>query len=598
MPEPFDTSHAPFDCLTASQVKQCRQALDVAYFRRGDTLIQPGDTGEQLFIIIKGSVEEVSEDGKEVFSHYTTDDLFDVPALLNGTAKHRYRALEDTLCHLLPAEVFLAIYHHNHAFRGYFDTNLQRRQALMVQARQQQNLAEFMLTRIDDSNIQPALCVSPDVPLYAATAQMKAERCDCALVDDENGDCGIITRTNLLHALVLEGYDQSVPVGEVATRPVISVERGDFLFHAMIKMTRQRVKRVRVVNEHGNTAGMLDLPQVLSLFSTHSHVLNLQIARAQTIDELVIAANSQSKLVHTLFNNGIHTRFVMQLIATVNEQIMEKAFRLLVPEAYQSQCCLVVMGSEGRGEQVLKTDQDNALILADDLNWPDCQQVMETFSYTLYQLGYPPCPGHVMVSNPKWVKTATQWQQTVRNLAQSANHQSVMDLAILADSQPIAGDLSLIDAIQSPLNDTLTDNMLTLNTFVRPALAFRVPLTVFGSLKSSKEGLDIKKGGIFPIVHGVRTMSLEKGVRHTNTFERLEQLANLGALAEETAENLSEALKLFIRLRLRQQLSGEPQSNYLDVAHLPSSERDLLRHGLHVVKKFKESLAFHYHVRD
>lgn len=598
MPEPFDTSQPPFDCLTPAQAKQCRQALDVGYFRRGDSLIHAGDTGEQLFIIIKGSVEEVSEDGKEVFSHYTSEDLFDVPTLVHGTAKHQYRALEDTLCHLLPAEVFLAIYHSNQDFRDYFETNLQRRQALMVQARQQQNLAEFMLTRIDDSNIQPALCISPTLTIKAATAQMKAERCDCALVTFDDGDCGIITRTNLLHALVLDDYDQSAHVGEVATRPVVSVERGDFLFHAMISMTRQRVKRVRVVGQQGQTAGMLDLPQVLSLFSTHSHVLNLQIARAQTIDELVIAANSQSKLVHTLFNNGIHTRFVMQLIATVNEQIMEKAFRLLVPENYQNQCCMVVMGSEGRGEQVLKTDQDNALILADDLDWPDCQQVMAAFSHTLYQLGYPPCPGNVMVSNPKWVKTASQWQQTVRNLVQSANEQSVMDLAILADSQAIAGDLSLINAIQTPLHEALSDNMLALNTFVRPALAFRVPLTVFGSLKSSKEGLDIKKGGIFPIVHGVRTMSLEKGITETNTFERLARLAQLGTLADETAENLSEALKLFIRLRLRQQLRGEQQSNRLDVADLPSSERDLLRHGLHVVKKFKQSLAFHYHVRD
>ncbi|WP_025738544.1 DUF294 nucleotidyltransferase-like domain-containing protein [Salinivibrio socompensis] len=598
MPEPFDTAHPPFDYLTPTQAKQCRQALDVGYFRRGDTLIHAGDTGEQLFIIIKGSVEEVSEDGKEVFSHYTSDDLFDVPALVQGTAKHQYRALEDTLCHLLPAEAFLAIYHNNPDFRGYFETNLQRRQALMVQARQQQNLAEFMLTRIDDSNIQPALCVSPDLTLQAATVQMKGERCDCALVNFDDGECGIITRTNLLHALVLDGHDQSVPVGEIATRPVVSVEHGDFLFHAMISMTRRRVKRVRVVDNQGQTAGMLDLPQVLSLFSTHSHVLNLQIARAQTIDELVVAANSQSKLIHTLFNNGIHTRFVMQLIATVNEQIMEKAFRLQVPEAFQQRCCLVVMGSEGRGEQILKTDQDNALILADDLNWPECQHIMDIFSQTLYQLGYPPCPGNVMVSNPKWVKTASQWQQAVRNLAHSANEQSVMDLAILADSHPIAGDLTLIDAIQLSLSNTLTDNMLTLNTFVRPSLAFRVPLTVFGSLKSSKEGLDIKKGGIFPIVHGVRTMSLEKGITETNTFDRLEQLAKLGTLADETAENLSEALKLFIRLRLRQQLDGEQQSNCLDVAHLPASERDLLRHGLHVVKKFKQSLAFHYHVRD
>lgn len=95
----------------------------------------------------------------------------------------------------------------------------------------------------------------------------------------------------------------------------------------------------------------------------------------------------------------------MELIAAVNEQIIEKAFELVVPPALHDQCCLVVLGSEGRGEQILKTDQDNALIIQDGLEWHQCQPIMETLTHTLLQLGYPLCPGKVMVNNPKWVRS-------------------------------------------------------------------------------------------------------------------------------------------------------------------------------------------------
>lgn len=143
------------------------------------------------------------------------------------------------------------------------------------------------------------------------------------------------------------------PVGEIATFPVLHVDEGDFLFNAMVMMTRQRIKRVMVCL--GNQAvGLLSLIQILSAFSTHSHVLTLAIARAASIDELALAANKQRELVESLMSRGVRTRFVMELIAAVNEQIIEKAFELVVPPALHDQCCLVVLGSEGRGEQILK----------------------------------------------------------------------------------------------------------------------------------------------------------------------------------------------------------------------------------------------------
>lgn len=603
MPDKFDTSLPPFNHLSEHQQQQLRDALDVAYFRAGDSIIEADETCQQLYIIIKGSVEERAADGREIFAHYTADDLFDVRAQLDQRSRHQYRALEDTLCYLLPRAHFIALYQSNPQFAAYFDGNLAQRQQLLDEAHQQQNLAEFILTKISDDNIQPCLIVPHDTDLTAVTQAMRDQGVDAALVRlNATPQYGIVTRTNLLHAVLLDRLPATTPVSRVATTPVISVHKGDFLFNAMLAMTRHKVKRVQVLDGN-DVAGMLDLTQVLSLFSTHSHVLTLRIARAKTIDELALAAGSQHRLVETLFNNGIHTLFVMELIATVNEQIIEKAFQLVVPAAMHDRCCLVVMGSEGRGEQILKTDQDNALILQDGINWPDCSRVMTQLTQTLHQLGYPLCPGKVMVNNPHWVKTQSEWLHTISDFARLGTEDAMMELAILADSHAVAGNRALLSPLQTHLHQLLADQELLLATFTRPALKFSVPLTLFGKLKAGKEGLDIKRSGIFPIIHGVRALALEHAIESNNTFARIDQLTRRRVLEPETASNLSEALKLFIKLRLRQQLGQrqEPQrglQQHLELGGLSRAERDLLRHSLHVVKKFKEWLGYHYQIRD
>lgn len=600
MTAPFNSTQPPFDRLSASQQKQLANALDVAYFRHGEVLIDAGSHCNHLYIMIKGSVEESSPDGSEIYAHYTGDDLFDVRAQLEPRCRHRYTALEDTLCYLLPQALFLDLYHDNPQFAAYFDNNLARRQQLIETAQHQQNLAEFILTKIDDSNIQPCLLLPRSCSLRAATEQLQQQRMDAALVEAGDGHpYGIITRTNLLHAVMLDHLPPEAAVGHVATAPVISVNKGDYLFNAMLAMTRHKVKRVSV-HDGDQLAGMLDLTQVLSLFSTHSHVLTLRIARATSIDELALAAGSQQRLVETLFNNGIHTRFVMELIATVNEQIIEKAFRLVVPHDWQSHCCLIVMGSEGRGEQILKTDQDNALIVEDGIDWPTLPDVMATLTHTLNQLGYPLCPGKVMVNNPKWVKSQHAWRQALTEMAAKGTEQAMMDLAILTDSHAIAGNVALLAPLKQQLHQQMAENELLLATFTRPALHFNVPLSLFGKLKTGKDGLDIKQGGIFPIVHGCRALALESRVHDTNTFLRLEQLVARKILEPSTASNLNEALKLFIKLRLRQQLDQPTggMQQHLDVNRLTRTDRDLLRHSLHVVKKFKEWLGYHYQIRD
>lgn len=608
MPDKFNMHSPPFDRLDERQQNKLRASLDVAYYRDKETLLATGGESQHLHILIKGAVEERSDNGEEVFAHYANDDLFDVRALFEGKVRHHYVALEDTLAYLLPKAIFLELYNENGQFAAYFDNNLAKRQQLIEAAQQQQNLAEFILTKVDRDIYHPPMILSPEQPLNEVTQVLKHNGIDAALVRLHDDDprlaeqpnqlpFAIVTRTNMLHAVMLDEHPLDTQVSAIATFPVVHIDDGDFLFNAMIKMTRNRMKRVMVADGK-EAVGMLDMTQILSAFSTHSHVLTLSIARASSIEELALASNRQRHLVDSLLGNGIRTRFIMELISAVNEQIIEKAFELIVPPALHDHCCLVVLGSEGRGEQILKTDQDNALIIRDGLEWHQCDTVMAQLTHTLQQLGYPLCPGKVMVNNPKWVKSQSDWQTTLTRWSKPSSAEQVMDLAIFTDAHAVAGNKTLLTPVRQHLKGLMLNNMLALQDFTRPALQFSLPLTLFGNVKSDKQGVDLKSGGIFPIVHGIRTLALEYGLEENNTFDRIEALRTKRILEPDTADNLNEALKLFFKLRLSQQVANQHSHNRINLKLLERTERDLLRHSLHVVKKFKQFLGYHYQIRD
>lgn len=336
--------------------------------------------------------------------------------------------------------------------------------------------------------------------------------------------------------------------------------------------------------------GVVELTDVLSHFSSHSHVIGLRVERAQSIAELRAASFGLADLIRGLISTGVKTRFVMELLAALNSQILSKLFDLIVPREVHPHVCLIVMGSEGRGEQIMKTDQDNGLIYRDGLDWPQMHAVMKEFSETLISFGFPPCPGNIMVSNPEWVNSTKQWAEKLTRWSKSFEGEATMKLAIASDSKPVAGNTALFKVARNSFFRRIQDNEIFFAHFAKASLRFDTPLTFFGRLKDSA-GLDIKKAGVFPIVHGVRSIALENKIADTNTFKRLELLVERGVLHKELADNLAEALSYFVQLRLQQQMarySADPAEyekapNEIKIKMLTALERQLLRDALTVV---------------
>lgn len=608
MSNEFDLTHPPFDLLTEDEQQQLLTRLDIGYFSNNEIIIEAGQSSKYVFVLMKGAAAEIDpklQDNADggVIREYVQEDLFGAICIINGTSRYTFRTLEETIAWLIPKAVFEVLMENNPAFAAYFQNSLSEKSRVIESRRSQHqggsDMSSFMLAKVGESVLREPVVLDSGTSILEATRTMREQHSDSLLVR-KGSQFGMVTRTDLLEGVVLNNSSLDADIAELASYNLLTVQKEDFLFNALVMMTRNKIQRV-VVFDGTKLAGLVELTDVLSFFSSQSHVIGLQIERAASLEELARAAKGTTALVSGLVSQGVKIRFAMDLLAALNSRIIAKAFEYIVPAEYHDKVCLIVMGSEGRGEQVLKTDQDNALIIADDLDWPERQKVMDKFTLTLLDFGYPLCKGNIMVSNPEWAMTESAWKKRLKNWSSKVDGTGLMNLAIFIDGLAIAGNSSLFNRVRDNLYAELVGNDVFYSYFAMPIRNFSTPLTFFGGLKRG-DGIDIKKGGVFPIVHGVRTMALQNKIKETNTFLRLEKLVELKVLKKDFAENLAEALSVMSQLRLQQQLKAaeghadDDEANLISAVELNKLDRDLLREALHLVKEFKAVMTHRYHL--
>jgi CBS domain-containing protein len=247
----------------------------------------------------------------------------------------------------------------------------------------------------------------------------------------------------------------------------------------------------------------------------------------------------------------------------------------------------------------MRTDQDNGIILAGPVEGETLDAFRREFSGALESFGFPPCPGNVMVRNPAWSKPLSEYLADFRRWIALPDETAHMNVAIIYDAQAVAGNAQLLDKAKTALVDLIRDEQAFLAHFARAIDAFDTPIGLFNNLVTSEgagDALDLKKGGIFPIVHGVRSMAIAHGILERSTDKRIARLRDLGVLKTEFTNDLSQAFRFLLMLRLDGQLAAAAGASGTLVrpAQLSSMERQLLRDALHVVKEFRDIVRHHF----
>jgi CBS domain-containing protein len=352
--------------------------------------------------------------------------------------------------------------------------------------------------------------------------------------------------------------------------------------------------------DDGKIIGILEQLDLLSYFASHSHLIAMQIEKADSAKELQLIGNDLLSLVKSLSSKGVKVRYIAKLVSELNAKIMKKVFEFSLPEHLREKSVLLIMGSEGREEQLLRTDQDNALIICDDVK-EDFEPYMLDFNAKLQEIGFPQCLGNVMVSNRYWRRSEKGYKALIDSWIDTLNQESLQSLSIFLDAKAVAGDEKLLLHVKDYLYNRFNGHDDNLAHIAKAALEFETPVShIFGFVYGSdehKSEFDIKKGGIFSIVHGIRTLALEYKIQETNTIERIKELNNIGVFDKKFATELMEAFDTLLSVRLHYQLKqADPMksNNFINPKKLEKIERDLLKESFKVVNTFKKFLTFHF----
>ena len=604
MPNAFNFSASPFDCLNTQEQKLVRDSVDIAYFKEGEVVLDIGSTPTHLFIPIKGFVQQL-ENGEEV-AIYGPDDCFDGRGLMAGKVSSQFIASEEVVAYQLAKATVNELISSNTTFSALLFADLSKKLNALAERRNQYEINSLSLALVSQAFLRKANTVDASTDLMSVVKIFNDQRTTHVLVRNalpESKDLGIFTTTNLQRAILAQLTLESTPVGPLSNYKLITVQANVRLYEALAVMIKHSVNRVVVMNQ-SEVVGILEQVDLLSFVANGSSLVVQKILQSKTLEDLKIPAEQITKLISLLHRNGSKVEMIARLVQELNTKLFEKAWSLIASPDLLANSCLFVMGSEGRGEQILKTDQDNGLIVND--NFPIGEQVIsccDQFSAALIDFGYPECPGKIMVNNSAWRMTVKDFSETAKGWLLEPSPESLMNLAIFLDSHPISGDPKLLETVKQALFKLINDNQFLLARFasaiesISSEAGWWNRLLTLGS-DNADHRINLKKAGIFAIVHGIRSLALENHISINSTVGRIQELVQMHKLPKDLAGELVESLHLLMELRLKGGLSeletGKEVSGEIDTSRLSTLERDLLKDSLSVVKRFKLFLRQHF----
>ena len=588
----------PFQVLTSEQMEICIKHMDIAYYPKDSVLINPEKIPNYFFIVIKGSVYEYSVENIPVMD-YHHQDSFDSNSLIYGKCTNIFKVYEDLICYELEKNTFLKLIELNQQFKDYFLNDLVNKIQTLKDKEYTSQLSSFMIAKVEDTLIHEACIIDENTKLIDAIEKSMEYKTSSIIVKKETGEYGIITDSLLKIKVLLEGRDLTIPVKDIAIFPLLTVNNDDYLFEALTVLIKKNIKRIGVTNNKGEMVGILEQIDVLSHFANHTYVVDSKIKKAKNVEDLKAASKALLNIINSLHSKGVKVNHISNLIGQLNTKVYQKLYELVLPKELRDDACFIVMGSEGRNEQIIKTDQDNALVVKDGIDVEQYRPYMNEITNHLIDFGYPSCEGNIMVSNPFWCKTVGEYKNETAKWIESPKMQNYMDLAIFFDSFAVVGNKELLINLKDDLFNKLHDKDVFMAYFAKATLTFDTPNTVTNIMIKSHY-IDIKKVAVFPIVQGIRSLALREKIRETTTIKRIKILEDRKVLEKSKAAELLEAFDVVNTLRLKAQLDniqyGKKINNEIDTHTLGKIERDLLKDSFKIINEFKKFISYTFRI--
>lgn len=607
----------PFSFVTDKELEKIASSVEIQYLEKGETLFRQGAPPSPHFFILKEGEIRLSENqgGKEEVKEYLDEgDVFGVLALLG---KRPYvlnaKISQNSLIYAIPVQVFEEILRSNTRVALYFAAGFASGQVVVRQDLSQGQKARGILKNkardnsllifSDQSEVRYSenvlTCDDSKTVQQAAQLMVDADVSSIIIVDGDLKPIGILTDKDLRIKIIAKALPGNTPVAKVMTSPVITSKKDSGFSDLYLTMIKNRLHHL-VLTEDGS-----DQSAICGIISDHDILLSMGNSPAVLIHGLLntldvkamraIRDRAEQMLAYYL-ENEVAMDFVTSVMTEINDVIIQQALKIAeqsladeYPQMKSVRYCFLALGSEGREEQLLRTDQDNALVYEDveeQLKPVAAEYFLRlgtSVVETLFACGFEPCPGEIMANNPKWVQPSSQWKKYFSTWILTPTQKALLSASIFFDFRPVGGSSGLAEELSLFIYESVKKKPVFLNFLAQNTLATPPPLGFFKNFVVEKSGehrdhFDIKARAIRPLVDLGRLLTLSHGVIGVNnTFRRFERLAELEPDYSELFGQAAKAFEILIRMRAIEGMKNGNDGRFIHPESLGKLQRQLLK---------------------
>jgi len=452
---------------------------------------------------------------------------------------------------------------------------------------------------------EPISCLA-HTPIHIVLETMGRERIGAMVItDSDRHPVGVFTLRDLLEKVALGKADTQASISTVMDESIWALPSGAQGFEAAVLMAREGIRYVLLV-DGGRLAGVISESRLFSVWRGGIGDTSAMIRAARDVEEMRTATAGIRVLVDRLLEERMSAESVTRVITTLNDLVTERLIEIVGGAAAfeRAGACWIALGSQGRCEQTLATDQDSGIIFADgedvDARRGELLPYAQRVNAALDRCGYPLCRGEVMAGNPKWCLSLSEWRRQFAQWIDEPDPVALLNATIFFDFRPIHGNHPIAFELREWLARHAADSGRFLLPMALNALSSQPPLGLVRDFILANGGehpdtLDLKVSGVQLFVESARIYSLATGVRATNTLDRLAALAKTDLLAGAETEAWEEAFRFIQLLRMRQnaaqRMRGEPLHNHLNPALLNELDRRILKEALRQARNLQSRLT-------
>ncbi|WP_404419983.1 putative nucleotidyltransferase substrate binding domain-containing protein [Marinospirillum sp.] len=598
----------PFGELPEEVLEKIASQVEVGYFKAGTQILEFNQEIDALYVVRAGAVEVFRRNG-DLYNRLSEGGFFGEFGLLrNQKVRFPVRALEDTLVYFIPEPLFTEVFENHELFADAVEVEDRTRLRQAVSRREDAN--ELMTSRVIRLISREPVTLEKTASVREAAVKMNEEQVSSLLITEPASTemVGIITDKDLRNRVVAAGLEYDIPVADIMSENVVTIEARQFVFEAMLEMLRHNRHHLPVMR-HGKTLGVIALADIIRYESQNSLFVVSSIFRQQTVEELSSLAKDVKASFVRMVNEDANSHMIGSAMAVIGRSFKQRLLELGEAELGPPPVpyCFLALGSMARDEQSIVTDQDNAMIL--DNRFDPAQhddyfhRLAQFVSNGLAACGYTYCTGEIMATNKQWRQPLKVWESYFSDWIEKPTPEALLNSSIFFDLDGVWGKEEWADKLNDLILRKTKRNPRFLACMARNALNRTPPLGFFKDFVMEKDGkqnnsINMKRRGTAPVADLIRVHALAVGSRAQNSFDRLQDIIAAQILPKGRGQDLRDALELIASVRIRHQAlaieEGREPNNNVAPEDLSDFERKNLKDAFQILSNAQKFLRFRY----